>query len=143
MSPLRIALLGFGTVGSAVARRLARADAPRDLVVTQICDRRADEKRAMHLNLAFTSWTSRIEDVWRGDATGVSVISDLVAVARDRAASVPPLRLSSPRVILGFGAATNTVATTWNAEPAEPAETRPFCELSGLGVDRFLHAEAV
>jgi len=41
----KIALLGCGTVGSAVARRLVAADASRTLELTHIVDRRADSKR--------------------------------------------------------------------------------------------------
>jgi len=42
----RVALLGFGTVGSAVARRLAAPDASAPVLLTHIFDRRAAEKRA-------------------------------------------------------------------------------------------------
>ena len=37
-----------------------------------------------------------------GDATAVAVIADLVAIARDRAAIVPPPQLSTPRTIVGL-----------------------------------------
>ena len=40
-----VGILGFGTVGSAVARRLTGHDAVRGLRLTHICDRRAIEKR--------------------------------------------------------------------------------------------------
>jgi homoserine dehydrogenase len=61
----RIALLGFGIVGSAVARRLAAADAPFRL--THIFDRRAAEKcRASALDAV--SWTSDIDQVLHADA---------------------------------------------------------------------------
>ncbi len=39
-----------------------------------------------------------------GDATAVAVISDLLAIARDRAAVVPAPALSMPRAIVGLGA---------------------------------------
>ena len=68
MSPLRIALLGFGTVGSSVVHRLTRADTVRDLVLTGIFDRRADVKRERHAELRDVVWTSRIEDVLASDA---------------------------------------------------------------------------
>ena len=61
----RVALLGFGTVGSAVARRLAAGDTPFQL--THIFDRRAGEKRHA-AGLDQVTWTSQIEDVWRSDA---------------------------------------------------------------------------
>jgi homoserine dehydrogenase len=42
----RVGILGFGTVGSAIARRLTAPDSPPSLQLTHICDRRAREKRA-------------------------------------------------------------------------------------------------
>ena len=68
MSPLRIALLGFGTVGTSVVHRLTRTDAVRDLVLTGIFDRRADAKRLSHPGLRDVAWTTRIEDVLVSDA---------------------------------------------------------------------------
>jgi homoserine dehydrogenase len=69
-SRCRIALLGFGTVGSAVAARLtgAHADASlRALHLTHIFDRRADEKRQA-LAVSGVRWTSRIDDILQSDA---------------------------------------------------------------------------
>jgi homoserine dehydrogenase len=60
-----IALLGFGTVGSAVARRLASG--PRDFTLTHILDRRADGKRGA-LPVPGIAWTTCIEDVLQSDA---------------------------------------------------------------------------
>ncbi|MBZ5557215.1 MAG: homoserine dehydrogenase [Acidobacteriia bacterium] len=68
MSPLRIALLGYGTVGSSVVHRLTRADAVRDLTLTRIFDRRADVKRRAHADLRGVAWTTRIEDALCSDA---------------------------------------------------------------------------
>ncbi len=67
----RIGLLGFGTVGSAVARRLAAGSAAGSLELTHIFDRRAAEKRdafmpASHSHPAIV-WTSRIEDLLTSD----------------------------------------------------------------------------
>jgi homoserine dehydrogenase len=75
LSPLRIALLGFGTVGTSVVHRLTRTDAVRDLVLTTIFDRRADVKRHAHASLGGVTWTTRIEDALAGDA---DVIVELV-----------------------------------------------------------------
>ena len=74
MSPTRcrIAILGFGTVGSAVARRLTGADAPRDLELTHIFDRRAPQKRECFSATGFDAhritWTTAIDDVLTSDA---------------------------------------------------------------------------
>jgi homoserine dehydrogenase len=70
-----------------------------------------------------------------GDATAVAIISDLTAIARDRAAIVPAPALSSPRTILGF--------RTLNAELAEHAENSFLSGLSDLSVHRRPYAEVV
>jgi homoserine dehydrogenase len=61
----RIALLGFGTVGSAVARRLTTDR--RDFQLTQVFDRRAGEKRDA-LPVPGVSWTTNLDDIVQGDA---------------------------------------------------------------------------
>lgn len=66
-STCRIAILGFGTVGSAVARRLTGPDAPRGLVLTHICDRRAADKQVALPNQREIVWTSEVDDVLRSD----------------------------------------------------------------------------
>jgi homoserine dehydrogenase len=71
-SRFRVALLGFGTVGSAVARRLvettgADGGALPKLQLTHVFDRRADEKRDAWRAAGLT-WTTRIEDVLQSDA---------------------------------------------------------------------------
>lgn len=67
----RVALLGFGHVGSAVAARLAGGRVP-GLVLTQIFDRRADDKRRAAAGVLPGSseivWTSDIESVLSGSA---------------------------------------------------------------------------
>jgi homoserine dehydrogenase len=68
-SRCRVALLGFGTVGSAVARRLTAA-APvsaLNLQLTHIFDRRADLKRG-RLPAAGVVWTTHIDEVLQSDA---------------------------------------------------------------------------
>ena len=71
----RVAILGYGTVGSAVARRLVAGDTTRaQLQLTHIFDRRADAKRSSLAPPAGASraaavvWTSRIEDIIQSDA---------------------------------------------------------------------------
>jgi homoserine dehydrogenase len=70
-----------------------------------------------------------------GDATAVAILSDIAAIARDRAAIVPAPVLSLPRTIMG--------PTTLNAEHAEYAEQDFLSVFSGLCVDRRVLAEAV
>ena len=81
-APCRIGLVGFGTVGSAVARRLVRHPVP-NLALTHIFDRRAPHKRRIFEaenaeNLENPEnrenpenpgliWTDRIEDVLTSD----------------------------------------------------------------------------
>jgi homoserine dehydrogenase len=67
-SSCRVAILGFGTVGSAVARRLTGPDAIRGLELTSICDRRADRKRGALPNDSGVAWTTSIDDVLSSDA---------------------------------------------------------------------------
>ena len=64
--PSRIALLGFGTVGAAVARRLTGPEAVRGLQLTHIVDRRADHKRA-HFTPEGVVWASTLDEILDGD----------------------------------------------------------------------------
>jgi homoserine dehydrogenase len=66
-SPSKIGLLGFGTVGSALARRLTSLDSPRGLQLTHILDRRLDAKRAAHPSLEHVRWTASIDDLLASD----------------------------------------------------------------------------
>ena len=64
----KVALLGCGTVGSAVARRLAARRVP-GLELISILDRHAESKaRALALDAPGLVWTTRFEDVLTGDA---------------------------------------------------------------------------
>src|SRR6476660_1993415 len=64
----RVALLGFGTVGSAVARRLSLdADRTPAIRLTHVLDRRAEEKRRPAA-LGGVVWTTEIADVLQSDA---------------------------------------------------------------------------
>jgi len=74
-----------------------------------------------------------------GDATAVAIISDLTAIARDRAAIVPAPELSSPRTILGFRTLNAELASfdrlrmSAHGELVEPSELcvhrRPYAEV--------------
>jgi homoserine dehydrogenase len=72
----RIALLGFGHVGAATARRLASPGAFPSLELTHIFDRRASLKQARHPALASVRWTETVDDILRSDA---DIVVDLVA----------------------------------------------------------------
>jgi homoserine dehydrogenase len=66
-SRCRVALLGFGTVGSAIARRLTSTEpSPSDPQLTHVFDRRAGEKRG-RLHADSITWTSSIDDVLQSD----------------------------------------------------------------------------
>jgi homoserine dehydrogenase len=64
--PCRVALLGFGTVGSAVARRLTD-DAPAAMLLTHIFDRRAADQRRLAPRDGVV-WTACIDEVLQSDA---------------------------------------------------------------------------
>jgi len=63
----RIAILGCGTVGSAVARRLTAPHAPHGLELTHIVDRRADDKSHTLPSASRVRWTSSVDEVLIGD----------------------------------------------------------------------------
>jgi homoserine dehydrogenase len=68
-SACRIGILGFGTVGSAVARRLARHDL-NGITLTHVCDRRAEIKQCLWSELidpARTVWTTCVDDLLTSD----------------------------------------------------------------------------
>ncbi len=71
----RVALLGCGTVGSALARRLAARGVP-GLDLTHVLDRRPEVKqRALALDAPGLVWTTCFDDVLAGDA---DVVVELV-----------------------------------------------------------------
>jgi homoserine dehydrogenase len=65
----RVGILGFGTVGSAIARRLTAPDSPSLLHLTHICDRRAREKRARQPenDTSRLVWTDAFDDLIASD----------------------------------------------------------------------------
>ena len=68
-SRCRVALLGFGTVGSAVARRLTdpHSGVPSHIELTHIVDRRAGEKRASLPDTGIV-WTTSIDEALHSGA---------------------------------------------------------------------------
>ena len=63
----RVALLGFGIVGSAVARRLTSPGAPSNIHLTHIVDRRAGEKRSS-LRADGVTWTTSVDEALQSGA---------------------------------------------------------------------------
>jgi homoserine dehydrogenase len=64
----RVAILGFGTVGSAIAARLGGLDPVDGLELTHILDRRAFAKRArLGDQCARACWTTQIDDILSSD----------------------------------------------------------------------------
>jgi homoserine dehydrogenase len=73
----RVGILGFGTVGSAVARRLTAPDHPPSLLLTHICDRRARDKRARQPEaIAACVWSDQFDDLLASD---VDVIVEAIS----------------------------------------------------------------
>jgi homoserine dehydrogenase len=64
----RLAILGFGTVGSAVTRRLIGPHVPAGLELTHIFDRNAARKRDAWPRVPRAAWTTEIDEVLAGDA---------------------------------------------------------------------------
>ena len=108
-----VGILGLGTVGAAIARRLTGPDSIPSLYLTHICDRHVREKRARQLDsVQQVTWTDRFDDLLTSDvdvstragsdAIAVSVLGDLAVLSRDRAAIVPGPALVEPREIRGL-----------------------------------------
>ena len=98
-------ILGFGTVGSAIARRRTGPDSIPSLEFTHICDRRARDKGARPTESSTNRivWTGPFDDLLAGgEATAVAAIGDLVPVARDRAPIVPASLATAPKRIKGL-----------------------------------------
>jgi homoserine dehydrogenase len=64
----RVGILGVGSVGTAVARRLTGPDRVPHLTLTHLCDRRARDKQARQADaLAALTWTDRFDDLLASD----------------------------------------------------------------------------
>lgn len=107
----RIAILGLGTVGTALARRLIDDPVP-GLALTHILDRRAAEKRGT-LRGPIT-WTTRFEDILTSDVDvvvelvgGVTPPAEWIEAALRRGKSVVT---ANKQVIARFGASLLTLA---------------------------------
>ncbi len=73
LSKLRIALVGFGTVGRSVAKLLCK-DTTGQLLLTHICNRHIERKKVDWVP-AHVRWTENIEDVLSAD---VDVVVELI-----------------------------------------------------------------
>ncbi len=96
-SPCRVALLGFGTVGSAVARRLTTPDPrpPSDIQLTHIVDRRAHEKRA-GLRADGVIWTTSVEEALE---SGADVVVEAMGGVEPAAAWIRAALLAGKSVV--------------------------------------------
>jgi homoserine dehydrogenase len=88
-SRCQVALLGFGPIGAALARRLTGPDSPLGLQLTHIFDRRAREKRAREAEaVSSLIWTDRFDDLLTSEvhivveaASGAEPSADYVRAA--------------------------------------------------------------
>jgi homoserine dehydrogenase len=114
-SSCRIALLGFGTVGSAVARRLSITNPNSSAVrLTHIFDRRADGKRAAWSG-GDVAWTSSIDEVLHSD---VDVVVEAIGGVEPAAGWIRAALLAGKSVVTAnkqvmarHGAALRTLAS--------------------------------
>ena len=79
--PSNIAILGFGTVGSSVARILADEQLP-SLKLVQVFNRNVERKRASWVDPS-VQWTQNFQDVLRSNADVVVEVMGGVDPARD------------------------------------------------------------
>jgi homoserine dehydrogenase len=82
----RIAILGFGTVGSSVARILTEEAIP-GLELAQVFNRNVERKRVSWADSS-VQWTQRVEDVLNGDADVVVEVMGGVEPARQWVAAL-------------------------------------------------------
>lgn len=107
---VRVALLGFGTVGSAVARRLAATSpASRNIVISHVFDRRPEVKRRTLQAPHPIVWTDRFADILESDADivvetigGIEPAADFIRSALEAGKSVVT---ANKQVIARHGAA--------------------------------------
>lgn len=93
----QVGILGFGTVGSAIARRLTSPHSTPSLQLTHICDRRAREKRGRQPQaISDLVWTDRFDDLLASD---VDVIVEVVGGSEPAVDSVRGALLSGKSVV--------------------------------------------
>jgi homoserine dehydrogenase len=151
-SRCRVALLGFGTVGSAIARRFTSTESsPSDPQLTHIFDRRAGEKRG-RLRADSVTWTSSIDDVLQSD---VDVVVEAVgglepAVDWMRAALLvgKSVVTANKQVIARHGGDLSTLATRQGRQlrfEGAVGGAMPIVRTIGEGLagDRIMRIEAI
>jgi homoserine dehydrogenase len=96
-SRCRVGILGFGTVGSAIARRLTGPDSIPTLELTHISDRRAREKRARQPEpIARLTWTDRVDDLL---ATDIDIVVEVIGGAEPAVDHVRAALLAGKSVV--------------------------------------------
>jgi homoserine dehydrogenase len=147
-----VGLLGFGTVGSSLARRLTGPDPIPHLALTHICDRRARERRAREPEpLASLSWTDRFDDLLASD---VDVIVEAVSRSEPAADYIRAALLAgksvvtaSKRVMAHLGPSLLTLAERQGRqlrfEGAVGGAMPILRALDGLTGDRILSIDAI
>ena len=151
-SRCRVALLGFGTVGSAVARRLTAPDAgaSSNVQLTYIFDRRAGQKRA-GLRADGITWTSSVDDVLESDADviveaigGVEPAADWIRAALLAGKSVVT---ANKQVVARHGASLLTLAARQGRQlrfEAAVGGAMPIVRaIEGLAGDRITRLVAI
>ena len=148
-----VGLLGFGTIGAVVARRLTGADPVPPLSLTHICDRRARDKQAREAApLADLAWLEHVDDLLASD-TDIIVEAlpagepsvDYIRAALLAGKSV----VTASRVVMAHhGPALLTVAERQGRQlryEAAAGGAMPIVRAlgDGLGGDRVLKIEAV
>ncbi len=93
----RVGILGFGTVGAAVARRLTGRDPLPQLRLTHIADRRARDQRTRQPEpLSALTWTDRFDDLLASD---VDIIVETVSRGEPAADYVRAALLAGKSVV--------------------------------------------
>ncbi len=149
----RVGILGVGTVGAAVARRLTGPDRLPHLTLTHLCDRRARDKQARQPDaLAQLAWTDRFDDLLASDIDivietipGTEPAIDYVRAALLAGKSVVT---SNKSVIANQGAALLTLAERQGRQlryEAAIGGAMPIVRAIGDGLagDRVLRLDAI
>ena len=149
----QVGILGFGTVGSAIARRLTGHDSPPSLHLACICDRRASEKRTRESDsLNAVIWTDRFDDLLASDAdiiveaiSGAEPASDYIRAALLAGKSVVT---SNKQVIAHHGPALLALAERQGRQlrfEAAVGGAMPIVHAVGEGLagDRIVRIEAI